>query len=135
MSRRDTGRHGPTLRTTSRNDPAPGRGGAHGQQARRRGQANSGGGQRAWRSALYSPGGRYSLYRVVFKEEVAEAWTGRLGLLVGSRAVIDGARTSGVKSAARLADIRQDMAAMRKLAWREGWLPRDVDPLEGLALP
>jgi hypothetical protein len=31
-----------------------------------------GGGQRAWRSALYSPGGRYSLYRVVFKEEIAE---------------------------------------------------------------
>jgi len=40
-----------------------------------------------------------------------------------------------VKSVAYLGDIRQDMAAMRKLAWREGWLPRDHDPLDGLALP
>lgn len=52
-----------------------------------------------------------------------------------SRAVIDGARTRGVASAGRLADIRQDLAAMRKLAWREGWLSREVDPLDGLSLP
>lgn len=52
-----------------------------------------------------------------------------------SRRVIEGAKARGVKSVGRLADIRQDMAAMRKLAWREGWLPRDVDPLDGLALP
>lgn len=52
-----------------------------------------------------------------------------------SRQVIEGARDRGVKSVGRLADIRQDMAAMRRLAWREGWLPRDVDPLDGLALP
>ncbi|MFN2538883.1 MAG: hypothetical protein ABR549_12175 [Mycobacteriales bacterium] len=177
---------------------------------------NLGGGQRAWRSALYPPGGRYSLYRVVFKEEADEewAWTARtaptevearrlfrqvekaldamrpaparasvqrtrtgdaladiyladsraqakaartveqresrlrrhvrpiLGDVVvanwrvaHSRAVIDGARERGVRSVGRLADIRQDLAAMRKLAWREGWLPRDVDPLEGLSLP
>lgn len=175
-----------------------------------------GGGQRAWRSALYPPAGRYSLYRVVFKEEIDETWTwtartasteaearrlfrqvekaldamrpaparaavqrtrtgdaladlyladsraqskaartieqreGRLRRHVRpvlgevpvanwrvehSRAVVEQARARGVKSVARLADIRQDLAAMRKLAWREGWLPRDVDPLEGLALP
>lgn len=40
-----------------------------------------------------------------------------------------------MKSVGRLAYIRQDMAAMRKLPWREGWLPRDVDPLNGPALP
>ena len=45
-------------------------------------------------------------------------------------------RTRGrVRSVGRLADIRQDLVAMRKLAWREGWLPRDVDPLDGLSLP
>jgi integrase len=175
-----------------------------------------GGGQRTWRAALYSPGGRYSLYRVVFKEETESSWewTARTapselearrifrqvekaldGMVPGparvavqrtrtgdaladayladsraqskaartveqresrlrahirpvlggvpvanwrvthSRNVIDGARVRGVRSVARLADIRQDLAAMRKLAWREGWLPRDVDPLEGLSLP
>ena len=29
-----------------------------------------GGGQRAWRSALYRPSGRYASYRVIFKSEV-----------------------------------------------------------------
>lgn len=52
-----------------------------------------------------------------------------------SRQVISAARERGVKSVAYLGDIRQDMAAMRKLAWREGWLPRDHDPLDGLYLP
>ena len=52
-----------------------------------------------------------------------------------SRQVIAGAQERGVRSVGRLSDIRQDMAAMRRLAWREGWLPRDVDPLDGLALP
>jgi len=52
-----------------------------------------------------------------------------------SRQVIAAARDGGVKSVAYLGDIRQDMAAMRKLAWREGWLPRDHDPLDGLSLP
>ncbi|MHB8451231.1 MAG: hypothetical protein ACYDAQ_12390 [Mycobacteriales bacterium] len=52
-----------------------------------------------------------------------------------SRQVITGAQVRGVRSVARLADIRQDLAAMRKLAWRDGWLPREVDPLDGLALP
>lgn len=52
-----------------------------------------------------------------------------------SRQVIGAARDRGVKSLAYLDDIRQDMAAMRKLAWREGWLPRDHDPLDGLSLP
>jgi hypothetical protein len=55
--------------------------------------------------------------------------------LTHSRKIIDGAKARGVKSVGRLADIRQDLAAMRKLAWREGWLPREVDPLDGLALP
>jgi hypothetical protein len=52
-----------------------------------------------------------------------------------SRKVIEDAQSRGVKSVGRLADIRQDLAAMRKLAWREGWLTRDVDPLDGLSLP
>jgi hypothetical protein len=52
-----------------------------------------------------------------------------------SRQVIEQARARGVRSAAGLADIRQDLSAMRKLAWREGWLSRDVDPLDGLTLP
>ena len=52
-----------------------------------------------------------------------------------SRQVIAGAQARGVRSVGRLADIRQDLAAMRKLAWREGWLPRDIDPLDGLSLP
>lgn len=52
-----------------------------------------------------------------------------------SREVIARAQARGIKSVAGLADIRQDMAAMRRLAWREGWLPREVDPLDGLALP
>lgn len=55
--------------------------------------------------------------------------------LTHSRQVIEDAKARGVKSVGRLADIRQDLAAMRKLAWREGWLSRDVDPLDGLALP
>jgi hypothetical protein len=54
--------------------------------------------------------------------------------LAHSRQVIKDAKARGVKSVGRLADIRQDLAAMRKLAWREGWLPRDVDPLDGLSL-
>lgn len=175
-----------------------------------------GGGQRAWRSALYPPGGRYSLFRVVFKEEVDDVWTwtartasteaearrlfrqvekaldamrpaparaavqrARTGEALAdlyladsraqgkaartveqresrlrrhirpvlgsvavanwrvehSRAVVEQARVRGVKSVGRLADIRQDLSAMRKLAWREGWLSREVDPLEGLSLP
>ena len=52
-----------------------------------------------------------------------------------SRQIISGAQARGVRSVGRLADIRQDLSAMRKLAWREGWLPRDVDPLDGLSLP
>ncbi|MHB2022791.1 MAG: hypothetical protein ACYCO3_05615 [Mycobacteriales bacterium] len=52
-----------------------------------------------------------------------------------SRAVIAEAQARGARSVERLADIRQDMAAMRKLAWRAGWLPREVDPLDGLELP
>lgn len=32
---------------------------------------------------------------------------------------------------ARLQDIRSTLSAMRKLAWREGWLDRSVDPLDG----
>jgi hypothetical protein len=31
-------------------------------------------------------------------------------------------------------DLRGQMAAMRKLAWRLGWLDRSVDPLDGLEL-
>ena len=50
-----------------------------------------------------------------------------------SRQVITGAQSRGVKSAGRLADIGQDLAAMRKLAWREGWLPRDVDAMAAAA--
>lgn len=180
------------------------------------GRARDSGGQRSWRAALYAPAGRYSLYRVTFKEQTDEGWTwtartapteaearrifgqvekaldamvatpvrasvqrGRTGKalaeayladsraqakavrtieqrenrlrrhidpvlgdvpvaqwrLAHSRKVIDGAKARGVKSVGRLADIRQDLAAMRKLAWREGWLPRDVDPLDGLTLP
>ncbi len=180
------------------------------------GKARDGSGQRSWRAALYAPAGRYSLYRVTFKEQTDEVWTwtartapteaearriftqvekaldamvatpvranvqrGRTGKalaeayladsraqakavrtieqrenrlrvhiepvladvpvarwrLAHSRKVIEGAKARGVKSVGRLADIRQDLAAMRKLAWREGWLPRDVDPLDGLALP
>lgn len=37
-----------------------------------------------------------------------------------SRQVIAGAQARGVKSVGRLADIRQDLAAMRALAWGEG---------------
>ena len=180
------------------------------------GKARDGSGQRSWRAALYAPAGRYSLYRVTFKEETDAGWTwtartapteaearriftqvekaldamvatpvrasvqrsrtgkalaeayladsraqakavrtieqreNRLGRhiepvlgdvpvaqwrLSHSRKVIEGAKARGVKSVGRLADIRQDLAAMRKLAWREGWLPRDIDPLDGLALP
>lgn len=55
--------------------------------------------------------------------------------VVHSRKVLEGAQQRGVKSAGRLADIRQDLAAMRKLAWREGWLSREIDPLDGLAMP
>jgi integrase len=180
------------------------------------GKPRDSGGQRAWRAALYAPAGRYSLYRVTFKEQTEGGWAwtartspteaqarrifnqvekaldamvatpvrasvqrGRTGKalaeayladsraqgkavrtveqresrlrrhiepvlgdlpaaqwrLVHSRKVIEGARARGVKSVTRLSDIRQDLAAMRKLAWREGWLPRDVDPLDGLTLP
>jgi len=52
-----------------------------------------------------------------------------------SRQIIEQARARGVKSVVGLADIRQDLSAMRRLAWREGWLSRDVDPLDGLTLP
>lgn len=55
--------------------------------------------------------------------------------LTHSRQVIAEAQARGVRSVARLGDVRQDMAAMRGLAWREGWLPRDIDPLDGLSLP
>ena len=180
------------------------------------GRARDSGGQRSWRAALYAPAGRYSLYRVLFKEQTEAGWTwtartaptegearrifnqvekaldamvatpvrasvqrSRTGgalaeayledsraqekavrtieqrenrlrchitpvlgnvpvaqwRLAHSRKIIETAQVRGVKSVGRLADIRQDMAAMRKLAWREGWLPRDVDPLDGLALP
>lgn len=179
-------------------------------------QRTLGGGLRPWRAALYAPGGRYRLYRVVFKEEVPDgwAWTSRtaptedearrilseveraldarttvpararvqraqtgdaladlyledsrargkaartieqresrlrvhIRPVIGdlpvnrwridhSRRVIAEAQARGVRSVGRLADIRQDMAAMRTLAWREGWLTRDLNPLDGLALP
>lgn len=55
--------------------------------------------------------------------------------LAHSRQVLTEAQARGVRSVGRLADIRQDLAAMRKIAWREGWLAREVDPLDGLALP
>jgi hypothetical protein len=31
-------------------------------------------------------------------------------------------------------DLRGQLAAMRKLAWRLGWLDRAIDPLDGLVL-
>lgn len=31
-------------------------------------------------------------------------------------------------------DLRGAMAAMRKLAWRLGWLDRSIDPLDGLEI-
>lgn len=180
------------------------------------GKARDSGGQRSWRAALYAPAGRYSLYRVKFKEQTEAGWTwtartapteaearrifsqvekaldamvatperasvqrGRTGNALAdaylqdsraqgkaartveqresrlrrhirpvlgdlpvtkwrvthSRQVIEEARGRGVKSTGRLADIRQDLAAMRKLAWRDGWLPREVDPLDGLSMP
>ena len=49
-----------------------------------------------------------------------------------SRKILDAAaRTCGAR---RLEDIRTTMSTMRKLAWREGWLPRSVDPLDGLKI-
>ena len=39
------------------------------------GKARDSGGQRSWRAALYAPAGRYSLYRVTFKEQTDEGWT------------------------------------------------------------
>lgn len=49
-----------------------------------------------------------------------------------SRKVLEAAsRTRGPKG---LEDIRTTMSTMRKLAWREGWLPRSVDPLADLRI-
>jgi hypothetical protein len=49
-----------------------------------------------------------------------------------SRKILDAAaRTCGAR---RLEDIRTTMSTMRRLAWREGWLPRSVDPLDGLKI-
>ena len=31
-------------------------------------------------------------------------------------------------------DLRGQLAAMRKLAWRLGWLDRSIDPLDGLEI-
>lgn len=39
------------------------------------GKARDGNAQRPWRAAPYAPAGRYSLYRVTFKEGTEEAWT------------------------------------------------------------
>lgn len=50
-----------------------------------------------------------------------------------SRRVMDkGSRT--IFSTRGREDLRGQLAAMRKLAWRLGWLDRSVDPLEGLEI-
>lgn len=43
--------------------------------------------------------------------------------------------TATVHSAAGLSDIRSVLSAMRTLAWRQGWLERSIDPLDGLRMP
>ncbi|HET6154044.1 MAG TPA: hypothetical protein VFE15_13910 [Marmoricola sp.] len=42
--------------------------------------------------------------------------------------------TKTVHSARGKEDVRTELAAMRKLAWRLGWLDRSVDPLDGLEI-
>ena len=54
--------------------------------------------------------------------------------LAESQAVMDQASTT-VKSARGLEDVRTTLSALRRLAWREGWLDRSVDPLDGLEMP
>jgi hypothetical protein len=49
-----------------------------------------------------------------------------------SRKVLDAA--SKTRTPRSLEDIRTTLSTMRKLAWREGWLPRSVNPLEGLKI-
>ena len=39
------------------------------------GKSRESGGQRAWRAALYTPAGRYTLYRVTFKKQTEDGWT------------------------------------------------------------
>jgi hypothetical protein len=51
-----------------------------------------------------------------------------------SRKVISNAQKT-VRSVVRLGDIRTVMSGMRTIAWRQGWLDRSIDPLEGLDLP
>lgn len=50
-----------------------------------------------------------------------------------SQKVLEGARAS-VNTTVGLSDIRTTLSGMRKLAWREGWLSRAVDPLDGLEI-
>ena len=50
-----------------------------------------------------------------------------------SRKVMDRA-TRTVYSARGREDLRTELAAMRKLAWRLGWLDRSVDPLDGIEI-
>ncbi|MFE4001472.1 hypothetical protein ACFX43_22085 [Nocardioides sp. YIM B13467] len=49
-----------------------------------------------------------------------------------SRKVLDSAAKS--RRPRGLEDVRTTMSTMRKLAWRDGWLPRSVDPLDGLKI-
>lgn len=48
-----------------------------------------------------------------------------------SRKVLEVAARTRPRS---LEDLRTTMSTMRKLAWREGWLPRSIDPLAGLKI-
>lgn len=50
-----------------------------------------------------------------------------------SRKVMERASTT-IHSASGREDLRGAMAAMRKLAWRLGWLDRSIDPLDGLEI-
>jgi hypothetical protein len=50
-----------------------------------------------------------------------------------SRKVMERASTT-IHSARGREDLRGAMAAMRKLAWRLGWLDRSIDPLDGLEI-
>lgn len=45
------------------------------------------------------------------------------------------AATATVHSPSGLGDIRTDLSVMRKLAWRNGWLDRSIDPLDGVTTP
>jgi hypothetical protein len=48
------------------------------------------------------------------------------------RVMVKGSKT--VYSARGREDLRGQLAAMRKLAWRLGWLDRSIDPLDGLEI-